>query len=49
MRTFYELVAFAAGFGVCWFSKDVISRVATGTEAFVKSLEDKAALLKAKL
>jgi hypothetical protein len=49
MHAFFDAMVFAAGFGACWLSKDTIARLVTGTEAFVGSLETKAALLKAKL
>jgi hypothetical protein len=49
MWTFFDLICFAVGFAVCWFSKDWITRLVTGTEAFAKSLEAKAAALKAAL
>jgi hypothetical protein len=42
-------VAAAAGFLLCWFAKDRITVSVTGTEAFIKALEAKAAALKAVL
>lgn len=49
MWTFLDALVFTAGFAVCWFAKDRITLLFTGTEAFVKSLEAKAAALKAAL
>jgi hypothetical protein len=49
MHVFFDVMVFAAGFGACWLSKDTIACLVTGGEAFVRSLEAKAALLKARL
>jgi hypothetical protein len=49
MWTLFDIAAFAAGFVVCWFAKDKIVQLVSGTEALVKSLEAKAAALKAAL
>jgi hypothetical protein len=49
MRTFLDTLIFAAGFGMCWFAKDAILRIVTGTESLVRSLEAKVVLLKGKL
>lgn len=49
MWTFFDAVVFIAGFAACWFSKDRITQVAIGGETFAKSLEAKAAALKAAL
>ena len=49
MWTFFDVLVFVAGFAACWFAKDRLIRLFTGTEAFVKSLEGKAAALKAML
>ena len=49
MWTFMDALVFAAGFATCWFAKDRITLLLTGTEAFAKSLEAKAAALKAAL
>jgi hypothetical protein len=49
MWTVFDIVVFAAGFTACWLSKDKITQFATGTDAFVKTLEAKAAALKAAL
>ena len=49
MWTFFDALLFAAGFAVCWFAKDRITLLFAGTEAFIKSLEAKAAALKAAL
>ncbi len=42
-------VSAASGFALCWFAKDKITVFVTGTEAFVKILDAKAAALKAAL
>ena len=49
MWTFFDVIVFAAGFVACWLSKDKITQLVTGSEAFAKSLEAKAAALKAAL
>jgi hypothetical protein len=49
MWTIFDVLVFAAGFAASWFSKDRITQLVTGTDAFVKSLEAKAAALKAAL
>jgi hypothetical protein len=45
--TFFDAVVFAAGFAACWFLKDRITQLVVGGETFAKSLEAKAAALKA--
>jgi hypothetical protein len=47
MWTFFDAVVFAAGFAACWFLKDRITQLVVGSETFAKSLETKAASLKA--
>jgi hypothetical protein len=49
MWTLFDLCVFAVGFVACWFCKDQITKLVTGTETFAKSLEAKAAALRAKL
>ena len=49
MWTIFDVLIFIAGFTACWFSKDKITQLASGTDALVKSLEAKAAALKARL
>jgi len=49
MSIMLDIFAFAAGFAACWFLKDKITALVTGTEAFIKALETKAANLKAAL
>jgi len=49
MQTIFDVIVFAAGFGACWFCKDALLRFVTSTEAQVKSLETKLALLRATL
>jgi hypothetical protein len=49
MWNVFDIVVFAAGFSACWFAKDGITRLVSGTEAFVKALEAKAAALRAAL
>ena len=47
MWTFFDAVVFVAGFAACWFLRDRITQLVVGSETFVKSLEAKAAALKA--
>lgn len=47
MWTLFNVSLFAAGFAACWLSKDKIIQLVTGSEAFAKALEAKAAALKA--
>lgn len=47
MRTIFDVIVFAAGFGACWLCKDALLRFVTGTEAQVKSLEARLAALRA--
>ena len=49
MWTIFDVLIFIAGFAACWFSKDKATQLLSGTDAFVKSLEAKAAALKATL
>jgi hypothetical protein len=49
MWTMFDILAFAAGFAACWFSKDKLTLLVTGTETFIKTLEAKAAALKSAL
>lgn len=49
MTTFLNIIVFIAGFAACWCTKDVVTKAVTGTEAFIKMLESKAATLKAVL
>jgi hypothetical protein len=49
MWTIFDVLIFIAGFAACWFSKDRITQLVSGTDAFVKSLEAKIAVLKAAL
>jgi len=49
MWTLFSALIFASGFAACWMSKDAVTRLVTGSEAFVKSLEGKIAALKEKL
>jgi hypothetical protein len=48
MRTMLDIFLFAAGFAGCWFCKDPVLRFMTGTDALVKSLEARLAVLRAK-
>jgi hypothetical protein len=48
MGTLFDIVVFAAGFGVCWLCKDTVVHLVTGTNALIASLEAKLAMLKAK-
>lgn len=49
MWTFFDVLVFGTGFAACWFSKDRITRLVMGTESFVRSLEARAAALRAAL
>jgi hypothetical protein len=49
MWTVFDAVVFVAGFAACWFTKDRIAQLVSGTDAFIKALEAKAAALKAML
>jgi hypothetical protein len=49
MTLFVASVSAASGFALCWFAKDKITVLVTGTESFVRTLEAKAAALKAVL
>jgi hypothetical protein len=49
MTLFVVSIAAAAGFALCWFAKDGITVLVTGTESYIKMLETKAAALKAAL
>lgn len=48
MQTIFDVIVFAAGFGACWLCKDALLRFMTGTDALIKSLEAKLAVLRAK-
>ena len=45
MQTIFGVIVFAAGFGACWLCKDTLLR---GTDALIKLLEAKLAVLRAK-
>ena len=49
MSTAVDVIVFSAGFAACWFAKDKITHIVTGTDAFIKTLEASAAALKAAL
>ena len=49
MQTIFDVVVFAADFGASWLCKDTLLRFVTGTEAQVRSLETKLAMLRAAL
>ena len=49
MSTAVDVIVFSAGFAACWFAKDKIVQIVTGTDAFITALEAKAAALKAAL
>lgn len=48
MRTFLDVIIFAAGFGACWFCKDPVLRLVSGTDTLIKSLEATLTALRAK-
>lgn len=47
MWNVFDIAVFASGFAACWFGKDTITKWVIGAEAFAKSLEAKAAAIKA--
>jgi hypothetical protein len=49
MTLFVAFIAATAGFALCWFAKDRIIVLFTGTESFIKALEVKATALRAVL
>jgi hypothetical protein len=49
MWNLFDVIVFAAGFAACWFGKDPVVRLVVGAENFVKSLEAKAAAIRAAL
>ena len=49
MTLFLIGLSFTTGFAACWFAKDKIKILVTGTEAFVKSTEARIATLKTAL
>ena len=49
MTIFLICLGFAAGFAACWFAKDRLIALVTGTANLARSLEAKAAALRAKL
>jgi hypothetical protein len=49
MTLFIASISAAGGFAFCWLAKDKITVLVTGTEAFIRALEVKAAALKAAL
>ena len=49
MTLFIASISAAGGFAFCWFAKDKITVLVTGTESFIRALEAKAAALKAAL
>jgi hypothetical protein len=49
MTLFVASISAAAGFALCWIAKDKINVLVSGTESFIKTLEAKAAALKATL
>jgi hypothetical protein len=46
MTLFVASISAAGGFALCWFAKDKIAVLVTGTESFIKALEAKVAALK---
>jgi hypothetical protein len=49
MTAFLSFLAFSGGFAACWLLKDKLLIAATGATNFAKSLEAKAAAIKAAL
>lgn len=48
MQTILDIILFVAGFATCWFCRDPLLGFVSGTEALIKSLEVKLAVLRAK-
>ena len=48
MRTMLDIILFATGFASCWLCKDPILRLVTGTDALIKSLGARLAVLRTK-
>lgn len=48
MHTMLDIILFATGFAACWFCKDPVVRLVTGTDALITSLEARLAVLRAK-
>ncbi|WP_441237473.1 hypothetical protein [Bradyrhizobium sp. 930_D9_N1_4] len=48
MQTILDIIIFVAGFATCWFCRDPVVRLVTGTDALIKSLEARLAILRAK-
>jgi hypothetical protein len=46
MDLFLIFLGVVFGYALCWFTKDNVTVMVTGTEAFVKSLEAKVSSLK---
>jgi hypothetical protein len=49
MTPIVAFTAVAAGFALCWFTKDKITVLVTGAESYIRALEAKVAALKAAL
>lgn len=48
MRTILDILLFAAGFAACWFCRDPLLGLVSGTEVLIKSLAVRLAALRAK-
>lgn len=48
MRAVFDIILFAAGFATCWFCKEPVLGLVSGTDALIKSLEIKLAAPRAK-
>lgn len=48
MRTILDVFLFAAGFAACWFCRDPLLRLVSGTQVLIKSLVVRLAALRDK-
>ncbi len=48
MRTILDIFVFAAGFGACWFCRDPLRKLVSGTEALINSVKTRVAALRRK-
>lgn len=47
MKWFVDAIMVSGGYAACWFTKDAVTKVVVGTEAFAASVQAKATALKA--
>ncbi len=48
MRTIIDIFVFAAGFAACWFCRDPLLKLVSGTEALINLLKARVAALRGK-